>query len=70
MNDKDLRPSHYKEGEDTFAWAESVFSLEQLEAIALFNIHKYTNRDKGQNESHARKVSHYTMWIEKIIHER
>ena len=66
MHDKELRPKHYKKGADSWAWAEDRFNKEQLIAIAEFNIHKYTHRDKGQNESDEKKILHYGIWLKKI----
>ncbi len=66
---KELRPTHYIEGEDTFAWAEKKFNLEQLEAIALFNIHKYSNRQKGENIKDYGKIADYSLWFAGILEQ-
>lgn len=65
-----LRPDHYKEGEDTWAWAEKRFSIQELRAIAEFNIHKYSNRSKGQDVKDFGKVADYALWIAGILEEK
>jgi hypothetical protein len=67
MAKNDLRPDHYKEGEDTFAWAERKFSPETCLAIAAFNIHKYNDRDKGQDYKDFGKIADYAMWARGIM---
>ena len=62
-----LRPDHYKEGEDTWAWAEKRFTVQELRAIAEFNIHKYSNRSKGQDVKDFGKVADYSLWIAGIL---
>lgn len=62
-----LRPSHYKKGEDTFAWAEKRYDKKQLQAIAEFNIHKYLNRDKGQDFDDLGKIVDYANWLRSIM---
>ena len=58
-----LRPEHYVEGEDTWAWAEERFTVSQLKAIAEFNIHKYFNRHKGEDIKDYGKIANYALWI-------
>ena len=62
-----LRPPHYKEGEDTFAWAEKTFELDTCLAIAAFNIHKYNSRDKGQDYDDFGKISDYALWARRMM---
>ena len=62
-----LRPAHYKEGEDTFAWAEKTFELDVCLAIAAFNIHKYNSRDKGQDYDDFGKISDYALWARRMM---
>jgi len=63
----ELKPLHYKKGEDTFAWAEKRFNDEQLQAIAEFNIHKYLSRNKDQDVSDFGKIAVYALWIKGIL---
>ena len=63
------RPSHYVEGEDTFAWAEKRFTTQQLLAVAEFNIHKYFTRRKGQDFDDYGKISDYANWARKILED-
>ena len=62
-----LRPKHYKEGEDTFAWAERTLTKEACLAICAFNIHKYNDRDKGQDFEDFGKIADYAMWARKLM---
>ena len=61
------KPSHYPQGQDSFAWAEERFSKEQLTAIAEFNIHKYLTRNKGQDLQDLLKIEVYSHWIGDIL---
>lgn len=67
VHEDKLRPSHYKKGKDTFSWAEDKYSTEQLQAIAEFNIHKYSSRKKGQDILDFGKVADYALWIKSIL---
>ena len=62
-----LRPSHYKKGEDTFAWAERKFEPDTCLAIAAFNIHKYNDRSKGDDYKDFGKIADYAMWARSIM---
>ena len=66
MIDNELRPTHYAEGEDTFAWAEKRFNPNELRAIAEFNMHKYLNRLKGDDIKDYGKIANYALWIKGI----
>lgn len=63
----DLRPDHYKKGEDTFAWAEKKFGIEYCLAICAFNIHKYNDRNKGDDYKDFGKIADYAMWARDMM---
>lgn len=63
---EELRPSHYVAGSDTFAWAEENYPVEICLAMARFNIHKYFNRNKGQDTDDFKKIAVYALWAKKL----
>lgn len=67
MKDNDLRPEHYKKGEDTFAWTERRFGIEACLIVAAFNIHKYNDRDKGQDYEDFGKIADYALWARSLM---
>lgn len=62
-----FRPNHYAKGKDTFAWAEEKFDTDTCLAIAAFNIHKYNDRDKGQDFNDFGKIADYANWARKLM---
>ena len=62
-----LRPSHYVEGHDTFSWADNKFSVQTNVEICRFNIHKYNDRDKGEDVKDFKKVIDYAMRAIKLL---
>jgi len=62
-----LRPAHYKKGEDTFSWAERKFDRDTNLAIASFLIHKYVDRNKGQDYEDFGKIADYAMWARGLM---
>jgi len=67
MENNDLRPSHYQEGEDSFAWAEKNFPLDVCLAIAAFNIDKYNGRAKNQDYDDFGKIIVYASWARSLM---
>ena len=65
----DLRPKHYEKGHDTFAWAEHKFDLETNLNICRFNIHRYNDRDKGQDVEDFEKIIAYAQRALDLIKE-
>jgi len=63
----ELRPEHYKEGEDTFDWAERKYGLETCLAICEFNIHKYNDRSKDDDYKDFGKIADYAMWARDMM---
>ena len=61
------KPVHYKEGFDSFAWAERRYSTKECLAIAAFNINKYNDRDKGQDFEDFGKIVAYVEWAKKLM---
>jgi len=58
---------HYKkQGIDTITRCKANMTLEQQKAICIFNIDKYTWREKGQNLSDIKKIRDYLNWLEEI----
>lgn len=58
---------HYKkQGIDTIARCKANMTLEQQKAICIFNIDKYTHREKEQNLADIAKVRDYLDWLEEI----
>jgi len=66
---KTYRPKHYEKGHDTFAWAEHKFDLETNLNICRFNIHKYNDRDKGQDKGDFEKIIDYAQRALYLIQE-
>lgn len=65
--DEDYQNEHYKTQKiDTVARCKANMTLEQQKAICIFNIDKYTHREKGQNLSDIQKVRFYLDWLEQI----
>ena len=62
-----LRPNHYKKGQDTFAWADEKFDVVTNVNICRFNIHKYNDRDKGEDVKDFRKVIDYAKRAIKLL---
>ena len=65
-----LRPEHYVKGKDSFAWAEDKFSTDICCAIAAFNIHKYNDRDKGQDYDDFGKIIDYANWARDLMEKQ
>jgi len=63
------RPKHYEEGHDTFAWSEHKFDLKTNLNICRFNIHKYNDRDKGQDKRDFEKIIDYAQRALDLIQE-
>lgn len=68
-NKKEFRPKHYEKGHDTFEWAEHKFDLETNLNICRFNIHKYNDRDKGQDKEDFQKIIDYAQHALYLIQE-
>lgn len=64
---ENLRPSHYVKGADSFSWAERKFDLDTCLAIAAFNIHKYNDRDKGEDFKDFGKIADYANWARSMM---
>jgi len=62
-----LKPTHYKQGKDSFAWAEEQFDTNTCLAIAAFNIHKYNERNKGQDYEDFGKITVYAEWARSMM---
>jgi len=63
------RPKHYEKGHDTFAWAEHKFDLKANLNICRFNIHKYNDREKGQDKRDFEKIIDYAQRALDLIQE-
>lgn len=61
------RNAHYKAQKiDTIARCKANMALEQQKAICIFQIDRYTHREKGQNLSDIQKIRDYLDWLEDI----
>lgn len=52
---------------DTVARSKANHTKEQQTAICQFNIDKYSNREKGQNQDDIVKIRFYTDWLEELL---
>ena len=67
---KDSHNAHYKAQKiDTITRCKANMTLEQQKAICIFQIDRYTHREKGQNLSDIKKIRDYLDWLEEIEKE-
>ena len=70
VSKEDYQNEHYKTQKiDTVARCKANMTLEQQKAICIFQIDKYTHREKSQNLSDIQKVRYYLDWLEEIEKE-
>jgi hypothetical protein len=63
----DNHNAHYKAQKiDTITRCKANMTLEQQKAICIFQIDRYTHREKGQNLSDIKKIRDYLDWLEEI----
>lgn len=59
--------SHYKKQViDTITRSKANMTLQEQKAICIFQIDRYTHREKGQNLSDIKKTRDYLDWLEEI----
>lgn len=64
---EDNHNAHYQAQKiDTIARCKANMTLEQQKAICIFQIDRYTHREKGQNLSDIQKIRDYLDWLEEI----
>ncbi len=67
LDELDDHNSHYKKQTiDTIARCKANMTVEQQKAICIFQIDRYTHREKGQNLSDIKKIRDYLDWLEEI----
>ena len=67
VSKEDSHNAHYKAQKiDTIARCKANMTLEQQKAICIFQIDRYTHREKGQNLSDIKKIRDYLDWLEEI----
>ena len=67
VSKQDSHNAHYKAQKiDTIARCKANMTLEQQKAICIFQIDRYTHREKGQNLSDIKKIRDYLDWLEEI----
>lgn len=67
VSKEDSHNAHYKAQKiDTIARCKANMTLEQQKAICIFQIDRYTHREKGQNLSDIKKTRDYLDWLEEI----
>jgi hypothetical protein len=67
---EDSHNAHYKAQKiDTITRCKANMTLEQQKAICIFQIDRYTHREKGQNLSDIKKIRDYLDWLEEIEKE-
>lgn len=67
VSKEDSHSAHYKAQKiDTIARCKANMTLEQQKAICIFQIDRYTHREKGQNLSDIKKIRDYLDWLEEI----
>ena len=67
VSKEDSHNAHYKAQKiDTITRCKANMSLEQQKAICIFQIDRYTHREKGQNLSDIKKTRDYLDWLEEI----
>ena len=70
VSNEDSHNAHYKAQKiDTIARCKANMTLEQQKAICIFQIDRYTHREKGQNLSDIKKIRDYLDWLEEIEKE-
>ena len=64
---EDSHNAHYKAQKiDTIARCKANMTLDQQKAICIFQIDRYTHREKGQNLSDIKKIRDYLDWLEEV----
>lgn len=64
---EDSHNEHYKKQViDTITRCKANMSLQEQKAICIFQIDRYTHREKGQNLSDIKKTRDYLDWLEEI----
>ena len=64
---EDSHNAHYKkQGIDTIKRCKANMTLQEQKAICIFQIDRYTHREKGQNLSDIKKIRDYLDWLEEI----
>lgn len=67
VTNEDSHNAHYKAQKiDTITRCKANMTLEQQKAICIFQIDRYTHREKGQNLSDIKKTRDYLDWLEEI----
>jgi len=67
VSKEDSHSAHYKAQKiDTITRCKANMSLQEQKAICIFQIDRYTHREKGQNLSDIKKTRDYLDWLEEI----
>lgn len=64
------KPFQYQKGIDTIKRAEANLTLEQCIGVAIFQIDKYTWREKDQDIEDCHKIMFYTKWLLKLYNKK
>ena len=70
VSKEDSHNAHYKAQKiDTITRCKANMTLQEQKAICIFQIDRYTHREKGQNLSDIKKTRDYLDWLEEIEKE-